>query len=432
METRKAPMPATRRQLLKATAVLGAAAASLGIETTRAAAEPALGPASVTLLPTTGEITPFNLHVPEGALSDLRRRLRSTRWPERETVTDNTQGAQLERVKKLVAFWASNYDWRRVERRLNGFGQFRTRVDDLGIHFLHVRSRHKNALPLLITHGWPSSVLEFADVIGPLTDPTAYGGQASDAFHVVAPSVPGFGFSDKPTSTGWGIQRIASAWTVLMNRLGYTRYVVQGGDIGAALGSHLASTAPAGLMGVHLTFRVELTPPVVTDPTPEEQQALRSLQQYKTDGYGYFLEQSTRPQTVGYGLHDSPTGQAAWLYEKYGAWTDSGGNPERVLGYTKMLDDITLYWLSGTAASSARIYWEATHGGFGLTGPYRVPVGYTAFPGDIFPISRRWAEATYGDKLVYFNRASRGGHFAALEQPAIFINEVRTWARLLR
>lgn len=377
-------------------------------------------------------VTPFTIRVPDSALTDLRRRLAATRWPDQETVPDQSQGAPLERVRKLVSYWASKHDWRKVEKRLNGLGNFRTKIDGLGIHFLHVRSKHSNALPLLLTHGWPGSVLEFADVIGPLTDPLACGGSASDAFHVVVPSLPGYGFSDKPTENGWAPGRTARAWVTLMARLGYDRWVAQGGDWGGVITAELGRIAPAGLAGIHLNFWGEFSPPDLPDPTPEEQEALRKLQEFSTDGFGYFSLQSTRPQSLGYGLHDSPAGQAGWIYEKFAAWSDGGGAPENVLGYDKLLDDITLYWLTGTATSSARFYWQATHHDTASPNPYGVPVGFTTFPAELVPLPRRWADATYGDQLIYFHHAERGGHFAAFEQPAIFTTELRTWARLLR
>jgi epoxide hydrolase len=318
-----------------------------------------------------------------------------------------------------------------VEARLNGFGQYRTRLDGLGIHFLHVRSKHSNAMPLLLTHGWPGSVVEFLNTIGPFTDPTAYGGRAEDAFHVVVPSLPGYGFSDKPASTGWNVGRTAKAWVELMKRLGYNRYIAQGGDWGGIVTSELAKLAPAGLAGVHLNIFASFTPPIVGEPTEEEKEALAKLEKFQSDGSGYFTEQGTRPQQVGYGLSDSPAGQAAWIYEKFSEWTDSGNNPESVLGYDQMLDDIMLYWLPATAASSARFYWE-----FGRSQPapdvFGVPIGYTTFPGEILPLPKVWAERVYKDKLVYFNKVDRGGHFAAFEQPQIFVDEVRKFARLVR
>jgi epoxide hydrolase len=377
----------------------------------------------------TDEVTPFQLHVPDSALSDLRRRLAETRWPERETVTDETQGARLEHMRALLDHWLHRYDWRRVEARLNGFGQYRTRLDGLGIHFLHVRSRHENAMPLLLTHGWPGSCVEFLDVIGPLTDPTAFGGRAEDAFDVVVPSLPGFGFSDRPSSTGWAPDRIARAWALLMSRLGYESYLAQGGDWGAAVTTALGHLKVPQLKGIHLNFHF-LSPdlPVSDEPTLEEQDALARVNDFFTDGPGYFTIQSTRPQTIGYGLTDSPVGQAAWIYEKFTDWCD--GAAEEVIGFDKMLDDIMLYWLPATGAFSARLYWENTRSpGSADIG---VPVGFSAFPGELVQLPRCWAERVYGADLAYFNKPARGGHFAAFEQPELFTEEVRAFARLLR
>nr|WP_042194196.1 epoxide hydrolase family protein [Kibdelosporangium sp. MJ126-NF4]CEL21153.1 Epoxide hydrolase [Kibdelosporangium sp. MJ126-NF4]CTQ96281.1 Epoxide hydrolase (EC 3.3.2.9) [Kibdelosporangium sp. MJ126-NF4] len=416
----------SRRGLLSA----GAAAPLSLLGIPASAQEATTFPAPTFAVPTATEaVTPFRLNVPEAVLIDLRRRLAATRWPERET--DTSQGPQLDKVRKLVAYWQTRYDWRRVERRLNDFGQFRTRVDGLGIHFLHVRSKHRDALPIVLTHGWPGSVVEFLNVIGPLTDPTAFGGRAEDAFHVVVPSLPGYGFSDKPTGPGWNAARTAKAWATLMNRLGYPRWLAQGGDWGAAVTSELAKLKPAGLAGVHLNMFATFTPPVGDPPTPEEQEALARLQKFQADGSGYFTEQGTRPQQVGYSLTDSPTGQAAWIYEKFGEWTDSGGDPESVLGYDQMLDDIMLYWIPATSASSARFYWE-----FNRATPtpdeFHVPIGFSVFPEEIMPLPKVWAERAYRDNLVYFNKVARGGHFAAFEQPEIFTDEVRRFARLLR
>jgi pimeloyl-ACP methyl ester carboxylesterase len=409
----------TRRGLLKVSAGAGVAAVPFG------------APAAAGLSAATEEVTPFRLHIPDSALLDLRRRLASTRWPEREPVADGSQGARLEQVRGLARHWLTRYDWRRLEARLNRIGQFRTRLDGLGIHFLHVRSPHRNALPLLLTHGWPGSVVEFLDVIGPLTDPTAFGGRASDAFHVVVPSLPGFAFSDKPTQTGWNITRIAKAWADLMRRLGYDRYMAQGGDWGSFVTAELARLGPPEIVGIHLNFYALFDPPVVGEPTPEEKAALEKLEKFTTDGSGYFTEQSTRPQQVGYGLTDSPVGQAAWIYEKFAEWSDSDGVPENVFGYDKMLDDIMLYWLPATAASSARIYWENARS---TPEPqeFTVPVGYSDFPNEIVPLPRVWAERIFKEKLVYYNKLDRGGHFAAFEQPVLFTEELRKYARLIR
>lgn len=399
------------------------AAASLGL-----VASPATG-IGLSLPAATAGVTPFRLSVPEATLQDLRRRLAATRFP--EPATDAGQGAPLRRVRDLVEHWRTRYDWRRLESRLNGLGQYRTRIDGLGIHFLHVRSRHRDAVPLLLTHGWPGSVVEFLDVIDPLTDPTASGGRAEDAFDVVVPSLPGFGFSDKPDAPGWNVPRIARAWGQLMTRLGYRRWLAQGGDFGGSVTHELAKQGPDGLAGVHLNFFPVFQPPVGDPPTAEEQQALDKLRRFFADGAGFVSLQSTRPQTLGYGLTDSPAGQAAWIFEKLIAWTDSDGNPEELLGLDRILDAIMLYWLPATAASSARIYWEDARTP-ATPGEFKVPVGFTVFPGEIVPTPRVWAERVYGSQLIYFSRVERGGHFAAFEQPEIFVDEVRRYARLLR
>ncbi len=414
----------TRRGLLKASAGASVAAAPLTLLGSPAFADP-----TFEIPPATDAVTPFRLRVPESALTDLRRRLAATRWPERETVGDGSQGVQLERVRKLSRHWLKRYDWRRLESRLNGFGQYRTSIDGLGIHFLHVRSKHRNATPLLLTHGWPGSVVEFLDAIGPLTDPTAHGGKPEDAFHVVVPSLPGFGFSDKPTAAGWSFERIAKAWAVLMERLGYDNYLAQGGDWGAAVTAELAKNKPAGLAGIHLNFFFVFPPPVGDPATPEEQEALNKMKLFEDYGSGYFKEQATRPQQMGYSLTDSPVGQAAWIFEKFTEWTDSGGEVEGLLGYDRMLDDIMLYWLPATAASSARIYWEFAQGS---SAEIEVPVGFSAFPREIAPTPKIWVERTYKDALVYYNKPARGGHFAAFEQPHIFTEELRKFARLVR
>jgi pimeloyl-ACP methyl ester carboxylesterase len=378
-------------------------------------------------------ITPFTYHAPQGALDDLKRRLAQTRWPEGETVSDWSQGVPLAKLRALVEYWRTGYDWRRCEATLNGFAQYRTEIDGLNIHFLHVRSRHANALPIIITHGWPGSVIEFFKIIRPLTDPTAHGGQAQDAFHVVAPSLPGFGFSDKPTERGWNSARIARAWAELMRRLDYTRYVAQGGDWGSIVTTTLAQQRPAGLAGIHLNMPFVFPDPIpTTGLSAAEQRAVDAFKRFQTDGFGYFLQQSTRPQTIGYALADSPAGQAAWIYEKFHAWTDNNGDPESALTRDEMLDNITLYWLTDTAASSARIYFE--HAGIvdkGNSGVVDLPVGCSIFPREIVPAPRSWAERFF-PKLIHWNELDRGGHFAAFEQPALFTKELRNCFRSLR
>jgi epoxide hydrolase len=377
---------------------------------------------------TTASVEPFTLAVPQAELDELARRLAATRWPERETVEDWSQGVPLEHMQALVAHWRSGYDWRRCESMLNGFGQFRTRIDGLDIHFLHVRSPHAEALPLLLTHGWPGSVVEFHKVIGPLTQPLAHGGRPQDAFHLVVPSLPGYGFSGKPASAGWGVERIASAWAELMARLGYRRYVAQGGDWGAVVTTLMAAAQPQGLAGIHLNM------PLVTPSGPyenlsaEEQAALAAFARYEAEESGYARQQSTRPQTLGYALTDSPVGQAAWIYEKFRAWTDCGGDPRNVLTLDELLDNIMLYWLPGTAASSARLYWESLRA-FRTT-RVEIPVGCSNFPHELVRAPRSWAERVY-PQLIHWNDLPRGGHFAAFEQPAVFVDELRTcFARL--
>lgn len=376
-------------------------------------------------------ITPFQAAIPQSALTDLKQRLDLTRWPDPETVGDWSQGVPLKKLQALVEYWRTGYDWRRAEARLNSFPNYRTPIDGLDIHFIHVRSRHENALPLLLTHGWPGSVFEFFKSIPLLTDPTAHGGQAEDAFHVIIPSLPGYGFSGKPTKTGWNMARTAKAWAELMHRLGYTHWVAQGGDWGAGVSTALAHLKPKGLAGIHLNmpFAVpEKLPP--ENPTAEEKRALAQLHAFDTEGSGYFRQQTTRPQTVGYALADSPAGQAAWIYEKFQMWTDNSGEPESVLSQDEMLDTITLYWLTDTAASSARMYWEnagATFSG----GKLDLPVGASIFPKEIFRLPKRWAEQSYS-KLIYWNEAEKGGHFAAFEQPGIFVRELRACFRQLR
>jgi pimeloyl-ACP methyl ester carboxylesterase len=376
-------------------------------------------------------IVPFTLKIPESALIDLRRRLEATRWPERETVADWSQGVPLARIQALVEYWLTKYDWRRCEAMLNRFGQFKTQIDGLRFHFLHVRSRHANALPLILTHGWPGSVIEFHKVIGPLTEPTAHGGKAEDAFHVVVPSLPGYGFSDRPTQTGWNSVKTAAAWTQLMPRLGYKRYVAQGGDWGASVTTELAHLRPPELAGIHLNMLFVLPRVLPKELSEEEQAALAALDNFGKEGFGYAKQQATRPQTLGYALTDSPVGQAAWIYEKFAEWTDSNGNPETVLSMDEMLDDIMLYWLPGTAASAARMYWENSKIDFTATAVIDLPVGCSIFPKEIYRAPRSWAQLVYRN-LIHWNELDRGGHFAAFEQPELFVNELRACFRKLR
>ena len=392
---------------------------------------------------TAAELRPFELELPQAQVDDLRRRLTATRWPGKELVDDRSQGVQLATLKALADYWASEYDFGRLERRLNALPHFTTEIDGLRVHFIHVRSRHDDALPLVITHGWPGSVVELLDAIGPLTDPTAHGGDAADAFHLVLPSLPGYGFSGQPGEVGWPTGRAARAWAELMKRLGYTRYVAQGGDQGAAVTDDLARLAPDGLAGIHLNLlRTALgsTDGLPTE-TDEERAALDALGTFRQTGFGYFLEQSTRPQTIGYALLDSPVALAGWMidhdtdsyYKIAGAFVE--GKPTGNLTRDNVLDNVTLYWLTGTGASAARSYWEngrATALAAGKTpAPVAVPVGFTQFPGEIFRAPRSWAEASY-PTLTYFNKAERGGHFAAWEEPQIFTDELRAAFGTLR
>jgi len=375
-------------------------------------------------------VDPFKLAITDEALADLRSRLAATRWPEHETVGDWSQGVPLDRIKALCDYWARDYDWRRCEVRLNAFGQYRTRIDGLRIHFLHVRSRHPDAVPLVLTHGWPGSVVEFLDVIGPLTDPVAHGGDAADAFHVVVPSLPGFGFSDKPAITGWGVERIASAWITLMKRLGYGRFLAQGGDWGAAVTTAIGMLAPPECAGIHLNM--PLIYPEKEDMaqlTGAEQASVAAMKFYRHTDSGYAKLQRTRPQTLAYGLTDSPAAQAAWIYEKFHAWTDNRGEPESALSRDAMLDNIMLYWLPATAASSARLYWESL--AFFKTQSLALPVGVTIYPKEFSRPSRRWAERHFAN-IIHWNETDKGGHFAAFEQPELFVAELRDCFRKIR
>lgn len=373
------------------------------------------------------------MDIADSELAELRDRLRRTRWPEHETVDDWSQGVPLAYLRELCAYWAEEYDWRRVEARLNGFPQFRTEIDGLGIHFLHVRSPHPDALPLIMSHGWPGSVVEFLKVIRPLTEPD----DPADAFHVVCPSLPGYGFSDKPSRPGWGVRRIAAAWATLMSRLGYDRYGAQGGDWGTSISTNLGQQDPDHVVGIHLN--PPLAPPdpaTFNDLTDRERAALASMKRAGESGSGYSGQMATRPQTVGYGLSDSPAGLCGWILEKFREWTDCDGHPENALTRDELLDNITLYWLTGTATSSARLYWESFAEIFAIftqspVDTVSVPTGGSVFPKEIPRISRRWAAKRFTD-IRYWNELDRGGHFAAFEQPELFVNEVRSFFRLVR
>jgi epoxide hydrolase len=379
----------------------------------------------------TAAVEPFLIKVPSNVVDDLRSRLENTRWPEAELVGDWSQGIPLEWTREICRYWAEEYDWRRREALLNRFAQFTTEIDGLAIHFLHVRSPHPQAMPLIITHGWPGSIVEFQKVIEPLTNPTAFGGSAADAFHVVCPSLPGFGFSAKPQTTGWGVDRIARAWASLMDRLGYHRYGAQGGDWGSAVTTAIGALDSEHCAGIHITLAMATRPDVKGEPTPEEARALKGAKYYADWDSGYSKQQATRPQTLGYGLTDSPSGQAAWILEKFWAWTDCDGDPLNVLSRDELLDNVMLYWVTATATSSARLYWESF-------GPDRrprhtvtIPTGVAVFPKEIVPPVRRWMEANYTD-IRHWSEMPKGGHFAAFEQPELFVAEVRKYFGMLR
>ena len=394
---------------------------------------------------TTTDIRPFRVDFPEEDLNELRRHIAATRWPSRELVTDRSQGVQLETIQELARYWTSDYDMRRCETRLNALSQFKTQIDGLDIHFIHVESAHENALPLIMTHGWPGSVVELLETIGPLTDPTKYGGRAEDAFHLVLPSIPGYGFSDEPTEVGWGPIRIGRAWDELMQRLGYVRYVAQGGDVGSQVTDAMGRLGLEGLIGIHTNL---LTPALgdaealsASPPSSEERAALDALATFRATGIGYFVEQATRPETIGYALLDSPIALAAWIldhdtdayYKIARAFVDR--KPSGNLTRDNILDNITLYWLTGTGASAARSYWEEGQENDRAAGqaptPVSIPVGFTTFPGEIWRTPRSWVEKAYPN-VVYFNEVDKGGHFAAWEEPELFATEVRAAFRPVR
>jgi len=373
-------------------------------------------------------ISPFHLSIPDSELADLRNRLMQTRWPDSETVSGNSQGPRQAKLRALVARWQDGYDWRRCESMLNELAQHRTEIDGLNIHFLHIRSREPDAMPLLMTHGWPGSVLEFRDVIGPLTDPVAHGGQAKDAFHLVIPSLPGFAFSDKPTATGWTVERIADAWISLMERLGYERWAAQGGDWGSAVTTTIGYKAPPGLACIHLNMVMfQPSEQECAEATPHERKMLADAQRYDQQFSGYFKLQATRPQSIGFSLADSPVGLAAWIYALFQDVSDSNGDVESVFAIDHIIDHIMLYWLSNSGASSARLYWEAMQAMQGDKSPdmaMATPAAISMFPGEQLRLSKRWAERRFAN-LVHFNELAHGGHFAAMEQPAAFVDEVR-------
>jgi pimeloyl-ACP methyl ester carboxylesterase len=385
---------------------------------------------------TAAEIRPFRVEVSEDAIADLRRRIAATRWPSWELVDDRSQGVQLATVQELARYWTTDYDWRKCEARLNALPQFKTEIDGVEIHFIHVKSQHQNAFPLIMTHGWPGSVIELLDTVGPLTDPTAHDAGAEDAFDLVLPSLPGYGFSGEPTEVGWDPGRVAGAWAELMHRVGYTRYVAQGGDVGAAVTDAMGRQAPEGLVGIHTNLLAAGL--AIADRLPaesaQERAALDALATFRATGFGYFLEQATRPQTIGYALLDSPVALAAWMldhdtdsyYKISRAFVD--GQPTGHLTRDTILDNITLYWLTGTGASAARAYWERGRAQALAAGQpppeVSMPVGFTTFPDEIFRAPRSWVETVY-PSLSYFNEVDRGGHFAAWEEPELFAREMR-------
>jgi pimeloyl-ACP methyl ester carboxylesterase len=390
---------------------------------------------------TTPEIRLFHLEIPEEKIDDLRRRIAATRWPSKELVDDRSQGVQLATTQALASYWTNDYDWRKAEAKLNALPQFTTEIEGVDIHFIHVKSEHKNALPLIMTHGWPGSVIELLQTIGPLTDPTAHGGSAEDAFHLVLPSVPGYGFSGEPTELGWWAGRVAQAWPELMRRLGYDHYVAQGGDVGAAITDSMGRLAPEGLIGIHTNLFVPVLAGRLPAETEEERAATEQLDTFRATGFGYFLEMATRPQTIGYALLDSPVALAAWMldhdtdsyYKIASAFVD--GQPSGNLTRDHILDNVTLYWLTGTGASAARSYWESGQATAKAAGqappPMTLPFAFTTFPGEIWKTPRSWVEKAYPN-VIYFNEVDKGGHFAAWEEPELFSQELRAAFRSLR
>ncbi|MDX1892853.1 epoxide hydrolase family protein [Mycolicibacterium sp. 050158] len=380
-------------------------------------------------MPSVPSVDPFRIHVSDEVLADLRRRLSNTRWPEAECVEDWSQGIPLAYTRELAEYWANDYDWRTREAALNRFEQFVTEIDGLAIHFIHQRSPHPDALPLVITHGWPGSVVEFQKVVEPLTDPTRYGGDARDAFHVVCPSLPGFGFSGRPSATGWNTDRVARAWDTLMGRLGYDRYGAQGGDWGAAVTTDIGRNV-GGCVAIHTNMPLAAPPPgVLDDPTPADEIALAAMKYYRDHDSGYYKQQATRPQTLGYGLVDSPVAQLAWIVEKFWSWTDCDGHPENAISRDELLDDVTLYWVTGTGASSARFYWERAHSP-DSGARVELPTGIAAFPKEITRPPRAWCEPRY--HITHWTDMPRGGHFAAFEQPRLYVDDVRAFFATVR
>jgi pimeloyl-ACP methyl ester carboxylesterase len=390
------------------------------------------------------DIRNFTCNVPQADLDDLRKRIQATRWPDRETVNDRSQGVQLAKLQPLVEYWGTGYDWRKVEARLNALPQFITEIDGLDIQFAHIRSPHEQAMPMLMTHGWPGSIIELLKVIEPLTNPTAHGGRAEDAFHLILPTMPGYGFSGNPTATGWSPARMATAFHELMLRLGYRKYVSQGGDWGAIISEILAVQAPEGLLGIHINMPGTLPPDVLrhllnfdaapTELSEREKIAYDRLLHFYRDGFGYAAMMNQSPQTIGYALADSPVAMAAYYYDKFAEWTDTGGEPEKVLTYDEMLDAISLYWLTNTGTSSSRSYWEGAQAGGGPFNAFDIPtlpVAVTVFPAEIYRAPKSWGEKSFGN-IIHWNEVDKGGHFAAWEQPELFSAELRTAFKSLR
>ena len=375
------------------------------------------------------EITPFTINTSEEQLTDLRNRINNTRWAEEECVNDWSQGIPLTYVREIADYWANQYDWRKSEQHLNTFDHFQTNIDDLDIHFIHQKSPHPDAYPLIITHGWPGSIVEFHKVIQPLVDPTKHGGKAEDAFHVVCPSLPGYGFSGKPSQSGWGVEKIAETWDQLMVRLGYENYGAQGGDWGAAVTTQIGRNI-GHCDAIHINMPIgRPTPESLQDPTDEEKAALEGLTYYQEWDSGYSKQQSTRPQTLGYGLVDSPVGQMAWIIEKFWSWMDCDGHPENTLTRDELLDNVMLYWLTASGASSARLYWES-FGSFGGGDKVELPTGVASFPKEIIRSPRRWCEESYN--ITHWTTMPKGGHFGAFEQPELFINDLRIFFKTIR
>lgn len=370
------------------------------------------------------DISPFVISISDQQITDLNNRIANTRWPDAETTADWNQGVPLAYVKELVQYWGEHYDQQRLANRLNAFDNFKTNLLGLNIHFMHIRSSNPNARPLLLTHGWPGSVVEFLKVIGPLTEPQEHGGKADDAFHLVIPSLPGYGFSDKPQATGWGVEKIAEAWSALMARLGYSQYFAQGGDWGSVITSYIARQDPEHCLGIHINMGIVAPDPNAENLTANELSIMAGWKYYQDWDSGYSKQQATRPQTLGYGLVDSPSGQAAWIVEKFYQWMDCDGHPENIVSRDELLDNIMVYWLTGSGASSARLYWESFGGGEGREQPVSIPMGATISTKDIFRTSERFASRVFTN-IVYWKDKEEGGHFAAFEQPNAFVSELR-------